>query len=179
MVAEGKQLPTSYTNWWLGQHLVTISSSAFAHLTLHSPVYVQTVLCCCFLFRAKEVLGSWGKRQKKYRENCTIYIIVCPFTRDPCENNACWWSREEENKSWFPFLQAHREAGARLVTCCKITFCNYRRYWPRTVCCSGYWGSRAMIIQISIIVSSADFSGTKHIARARIQNTKDSPCFLH
>lgn len=117
MLPERKQLCTSHTNWWLGWHLVMKSSSAFAHLTLHSSVYVQTVLCCCFLFRAKGALGSWGKRQKEYCENCTIYTVVCPFIWDPCENSVCWWSWKEENKSWFPFLQAPKEAGACFVTC--------------------------------------------------------------
>lgn len=115
-LAEGKQLPTSHTNCWQGRHPVMKFISAFAHLTLHSPVYVQTVLCCCFLFRAKGVLGSWGERQKEYCENCTICTVVCPLTRDPCENSVCWWSLEKENKSWFPFLQAPKEAGACFAT---------------------------------------------------------------
>lgn len=134
-----ESLPASHTNWWLGRHLVMKFSSAFAHLTLHSPVYVHTVLCCCSFLRAKGVLGSWEEWQKEYCENCTICTVVCPFTREPCENSVCWWSWEEENKSWFPFLQSPKEAGACFVTCCKTTLCNYRRHWPQKLwslqCC--------------------------------------------
>lgn len=99
-----------------------MASSYEIHLGFCSSNTAQPCLCtnCPVLllshYRAKGVSGSWGEWQKEYCENCTI-CTVCLFTQDPCENSVCWWLLEEENKSWFPFLQASKEAGACFVTC--------------------------------------------------------------